>query len=80
MLYFRDKGECQYCGKKMSLSNSTLDHVKPRSKGGKFTWENLVIACVKCNGKKSDSLLEDCSMSLSKKPAKPAETFLPIVL
>lgn len=80
MLFFRDKGKCQYCLKKVSLSNATIDHVQPRSKGGKFTWENLVIACAKCNGKKSNFLLAECNMVLKSNPKMPNETFLPIVL
>ena len=48
-LYTRDKGTCQYCGKKISYDSSTYDHVVPRCKGGKTGWDNIVIACSKCN-------------------------------
>lgn len=44
-----DKNQCQYCGSKQKL---TLDHVIPRSKGGKHSWDNVVIACETCNGRK----------------------------
>ena len=46
MIYKRDEHTCQYCGAKNKL---TIDHVIPKSKGGRDTWENLVVACSKCN-------------------------------
>ena len=49
MIYKRDGNKCQYCGSTKELS---IDHVHPRSKGGRDTWENLVTACTKCNIKK----------------------------
>ncbi|MBD0345947.1 MAG: HNH endonuclease, partial [Coleofasciculus sp. Co-bin14] len=48
----RDKHACQYCG---STKKLTLDHVIPRSKGGKHTWDNVVTACERCNSQKGDS-------------------------
>jgi len=51
-LYIRDQGVCQYCGKKVSLNNMSFDHMIPRSIGGKATWNNIVLACLKCNSKK----------------------------
>ena len=53
-LYTRDSGECQYCKKSLSYDSSTYDHVTPRSKGGRTCWENIVIACAKCNEYKGD--------------------------
>lgn len=55
-LYFRDHGMCQYCEKKFPLSNITLDHVIPKSKGGISAWTNLVCACGPCNSKKDDQM------------------------
>ena len=46
----RDNHRCCYCGG----AASTIDHVMPRSRGGRDTWENLVAACLKCNNLKSD--------------------------
>lgn len=57
-VYRRDNFECVYCG----CSNNktlTLDHVIPQSKGGKDTWDNLVTACKKCNGEKSNLTLKE---------------------
>ena len=68
MIYKRDDYECQYCGTKKNL---TIDHVIPRSKGGKDTWNNLVAACTTCNVKKGDRLLQQTNMKLKKKPKAP---------
>ena len=56
---------CRYCGVR---SNLTIDHVRPTSKGGDWSWENLVTACVKCNGKKGDSTLKQLGWKLKKQP------------
>jgi hypothetical protein len=45
-IYRRDNYECVYCGSKRNL---TLDHVIPKSRGGKNDWTNLVTSCQKCN-------------------------------
>jgi len=68
MIYKRDNNKCQYCGATRSL---TIDHVIPRSKGGKDVWDNLVIACSSCNVKKGDKLLEQTNMKLARKPFAP---------
>ncbi|WP_420315660.1 HNH endonuclease [Ekhidna sp.] len=73
-IFKRDQGKCQYCGTSNDL---TIDHVIPRSKGGKSTWTNLVTACKKCNSKKSDYSLDKVGMKLRKTPIKPSYiTFL----
>ena len=66
----RDNGVCQYCGLKASFT--TIDHIIPKNKGGKDSWDNLVTACKKCNIYKGDYLLHEINMSLLKKPAKPS--------
>jgi hypothetical protein len=68
MVYTRDENKCQYCG---VTRNLTIDHVIPKSKGGGDTWENLVVACVSCNTKKGNRLLENTDMRLIKKPRAP---------
>ena len=70
-VWLRDDGSCQYCSKRICLSESTIDHVVPKSKGGKNTWENVVLACEKCNQKKGNRLLENCSFELAKLPYQP---------
>ena len=46
-IYARDGNRCQYCGKRMSTTELSLDHVTPKSQGGKSSWENIVCCCVK---------------------------------
>jgi 5-methylcytosine-specific restriction endonuclease McrA len=53
-LYGRDGGLCVYCGQKISLSSFTIDHVIPRSQGGKTSWDNVVTACMHCNNRKGN--------------------------
>ena len=48
-ILIRDNYTCQYCGKKLARSHLNLDHVVPRSHGGRTTWENVVTSCHKCN-------------------------------
>ena len=68
-IFKRDDSKCQYCGTSKDL---TLDHVVPRSKGGKSTWTNLVTACKRCNSIKGDFTLEKAGMKLKQKPMKPS--------
>lgn len=55
-VHLRDEFKCQYCGKQEQYNELTMDHVKPRSKGGQGTWENIVTCCKLCNSKKGDSI------------------------
>ncbi len=68
-VFKRDSHECLYCGSKKDL---TLDHVLPKSRGGKSTWDNLATACKKCNSLKGDKTPEEAEMSLSQTPFKPS--------
>jgi 5-methylcytosine-specific restriction endonuclease McrA len=70
-LYARDGGQCQYCAKHMGMSSATIDHVHPRSKGGRNVWENVALACGDCNYTKGDRTLDDIGWSLLKKPHVP---------
>ncbi len=45
-IYARDNDTCQYCGKNLPRSELNLDHVMPRTQGGKTTWENVVCSPV----------------------------------
>ncbi len=71
----RDDFECQYCGLSLSLRTATLDHVFPKAKGGRKTFENTVASCHPCNNKKGDRPLDRNGFSLRKKPRKPAKAF-----
>jgi 5-methylcytosine-specific restriction endonuclease McrA len=70
-IFERDQSTCQYCGKRFSKSDFTIDHVMPRSRGGRDTWENLVLACVKCNVKKGNRTPNEAHMPLLREPGKP---------
>ena len=73
----RDGFRCQYCLKELNYKNATLDHIIPRSKGGKASWQNLVCCCAKCNRKKGNSSLEQVKMKLAKTPIRPE--WLPVI-
>jgi len=70
-IYARDSSRCQYCGRRNPTSELSLDHVVPKSQGGKSTWENIVCCCVKCNVKKGGRTPEQARMRLISKPVKP---------
>lgn len=70
-IFARDKNKCQYCGKRQPTSELSLDHVIPRSMGGKAVWENIVCACAKCNVKKAGRTPRQAGMTLFRKPVKP---------
>lgn len=70
-IYARDHSTCQYCGKKFPTQELSLDHVVPRSLGGKTTWDNLVCSCVYCNAKKGGRTPHQAHMHLHKLPVKP---------
>jgi 5-methylcytosine-specific restriction endonuclease McrA len=67
-VFKRDGFQCQYCGTKTEL---TLDHVVPKAKGGKTSWNNLVTACKKCNSKKGNYSPEEAGLQLSLRPFRP---------
>jgi 5-methylcytosine-specific restriction endonuclease McrA len=70
-IYARDSSRCQYCGKKMPTTELSLDHVIPRSQGGRSSWENIVCCCIKCNVKKGGRTPVQAHMHLITKPIKP---------
>ncbi len=70
-IYARDGNRCQYCGRRMPTPELSLDHVLPKSQGGKSSWVNIVCCCVKCNVKKGGRTPEQAHMHLITKPIKP---------
>jgi 5-methylcytosine-specific restriction endonuclease McrA len=70
-LFARDEGRCQYCEKQLTKEISTIDHVVPRSRGGATSWENCVISCADCNGKKGSRTPHEAGMNLLKTPGRP---------
>jgi 5-methylcytosine-specific restriction endonuclease McrA len=65
----RDGNRCQYCGRTDAML--TVDHVLPKARGGKDTWENLVAACVHCNNHKGNKTPAEAQMILKRKPIRP---------
>lgn len=67
-IYIRDKHTCQYCGAQERLS---IDHVIPKTRGGKNSFENCVTCCVPCNTKKDNRTPREAGMFLRKRPHEP---------
>ena len=67
-VFLRDRFSCQYCGTRDDL---TFDHVRPRSRGGMTTWDNVVAACSPCNLRKADQLPEKARMFPRHMPYQP---------
>lgn len=67
----RDDHRCQYCGKRLPPSLLSIDHVVPRSRGGKSCWSNVVAACNACNTRKGGRLPHEAGMHLLHPPAAP---------
>ena len=67
-ILLRDRNTCQFCGSAFSASELTLDHVLPRSRGGRSTWENLVACCYTCNNHKGDRTPEEAGLKLQRRP------------
>ena len=70
-IYLRDNFCCQYCGARVSSHELNLDHVIPRSMGGKTTWENIVTCCIPCNVRKGGNTPEAVGMRPIRRPLKP---------
>lgn len=66
--------KCAYCGIKFSTSELNLEHVIPRSRGGKTDWSNVVTSCIPCNLKKGNRLPDEAKMGLLVTPTKPKWT------
>lgn len=73
-VYVRDKGICQYSGRKLSRKEANVDHVIPRAQGGTTIWTNVVLADKKINTRKADRRPEEVGLTLIRQPKAPAET------
>jgi 5-methylcytosine-specific restriction endonuclease McrA len=67
----RDNCICQYCGRLEPAADLTLDHVLPRSRGGRTSWENVVAACKPCNHRKGNRTPVEARMKLLRQPFRP---------
>ena len=70
-VFLRDGFQCQYCADRRPATELTFDHVIPRSRGGRTTWQNVVTACGECNLRKGSRLLRECAMVLRMPPRQP---------
>jgi 5-methylcytosine-specific restriction endonuclease McrA len=71
----RDGHLCMYCGTREG--KMTVDHIVPRLRGGKDTWENLICACHPCNNRKGDRTPTEAGMRLLGRARRPTQiTFI----
>jgi 5-methylcytosine-specific restriction endonuclease McrA len=64
----RDGFTCQYCRERLTAAKLTLDHVIPKSRGGRGSWENLVACCYACNNRKGNRTPSEAGMELARTP------------
>jgi len=85
----RDNYTCIYCGaqpgggsrgKSLSRSDFTVDHIVPKSRGGKDTWTNTACACYNCNHRKGDRLANEAGMRLAWEPKTPRTSYLVVAV
>jgi 5-methylcytosine-specific restriction endonuclease McrA len=69
----RDGNRCQYTGRMLHPDEGSLDHVVPRSRGGKDAWENLVWSAKEVNHRKADRLPHEAGLKLLSVPRAPKE-------
>jgi 5-methylcytosine-specific restriction endonuclease McrA len=70
-VFARDGWVCQYCG----APAENVDHVFPKSRGGRHAWENVVAACRRCNSRKENRLPHEAGLRLAREPAAPRDGF-----
>jgi 5-methylcytosine-specific restriction endonuclease McrA len=67
-IFIRDNFTCQYCGTHTELN---IDHIVPRSRGGKTSFANCITSCVTCNNAKGNRTPNEANMRLRKEPHEP---------
>jgi len=70
-IWERDGGVCQYTGRKLGRHEGNIDHVVPRSRGGRTSWHNCVLAHREVNSRKAGRLPHEAGLRLRKSPAAP---------
>jgi 5-methylcytosine-specific restriction endonuclease McrA len=66
-VFARDGHRCQYCNR----AAENIDHVVPRSRGGRHSWDNVVASCRSCNARKEDRMLDELDLRLTRVPGEP---------
>ncbi|MGH7609486.1 MAG: HNH endonuclease [Candidatus Dormibacteria bacterium] len=75
-LLLRDEHRCQYCGVQAVAAELTIDHVVPVSRGGEpSSWENQVVACKRCNGRKANHLPAEVHLRLRRPPRRVVQEY-----
>ena len=77
-IYARDRFVCQYDVRRYATEDLTFDHVLPRSRGGRTSWENIVTCCVDCNARKGNRTPPEAGLRLRAQPQRPR--WLPTVM
>lgn len=72
-LFERDGYRCQYCGNSFVAKELNMDHVVPRDRGGKTSWENVVTSCIRCNSRKGNRDPNEAGMYLLREPVRPRQ-------
>jgi 5-methylcytosine-specific restriction endonuclease McrA len=75
-VFLRDRFACQYCGERFPTEDLTFDHIVPRYRGGRTTWENIVTACTTCNMRKGNRTPRECGMMPQREPLRPTSWML----
>ena len=75
-VFLRDRFMCQYCASPHPASELTFDHVIPRSRGGRTTWDNVVTACTGCNLRKGNKLPKEVGLHPRRAPIEPSNHLL----
>ena len=70
-VFLRDQFTCQYCARSLPEPMLNLDHVIPRQKGGRTTWDNIVTSCIRCNTRKANKLPHEANMHPLNHPVAP---------
>ena len=79
-LLLRDDGTCQYCGYSGPAAELTIDHVVPMSRGGAGDeWQNLVVACKRCNWRKANHLPDEVGLRLRRAPGPLTQEYAHII-
>jgi len=70
-IYQHYANKCCYCGKKFDTKELNLDHVHPKSRGGKTEWSNIVLTCIPCNTNKANRTPVEAGLTMHYEPSKP---------
>ena len=70
-VFRRDSHQCQYCGRRFDPHDLNIDHVVPRDKGGRTSWDNVVCSCIKCNTRKANKMPAEARMFPRREPKAP---------